>query len=98
MSALSILVCSQHSADHQVAPSGVIDPLRTSPEILPGLLTYVSCMLKLPPLVGVLGSVLPSAPAAAPSGGVLGGVPAFSPFPGTGPPSSLLGTFLGPRI
>jgi len=32
------------------------------------------------------------------SGGVLGGVLVVSPFPGTGPPSSLLGTFLGPRI
>jgi hypothetical protein len=36
------------SADRQVAPSGVIDPLRTSPEILLGLLAYVSCMLELP--------------------------------------------------
>jgi hypothetical protein len=40
------------SADHQVAPSGVIDPLSTSPEILPGLLAYVSCILELPPQVG----------------------------------------------
>jgi hypothetical protein len=30
------------SADCQAAPSGVIDPLRISPEILPGLLAYVS--------------------------------------------------------
>ncbi len=56
-------------ADRQVAPSGVIDPLRTSPEILPGLLAYVSGMLVLPPQVGVSGGVRPSAPAAAPSGG-----------------------------
>ena len=54
------------SADRQVAPSGVIDPLRTSPEILLGLLAYVSCMLKLPPQVGVLGSVPPSTLAAIP--------------------------------
>jgi hypothetical protein len=37
------------SADHQVAPSGIINPLRTSPEILPSLLAYVSCMLVFPP-------------------------------------------------
>jgi len=54
------------SADRQVAPSGVIDPLRTSPEILPGLLAYVSCMLELPPQVGVLGGVPLSTPAAIP--------------------------------
>ena len=54
------------STDRQVAPSGVIDPLRTSPEILPGLLAYVSGMLVLPPQVGVLGGVLLSAPAATP--------------------------------
>jgi hypothetical protein len=54
------------SADRQVAPSGVIDPLRTSPEILPGLLAYVSCMLELPPQVGVLGGIPPSASAAMP--------------------------------
>jgi len=54
------------SADRQVAPSEVIDPLRTSPEILLGLLAYVSCMLKLPPQVGVLGSVPPSTLAAIP--------------------------------
>jgi hypothetical protein len=62
-------VCSTDrlgSADRQVAPSGVIDPLRTSPEILLGLLAYVSCMLKLPPQVGVLGSVPPSTLAAIP--------------------------------
>ncbi len=52
----------------------------------------------LPPQVGVLGGVRPSAPVAAPSVGVLGGVLVVSPFLGTGPPSSLLGTFLGPRI
>jgi hypothetical protein len=86
------------SADRQVAPSGVIDPLRTSPEILPSLLAYVSCVLELPPQVGVLGGVRPSVLAAALSGGVLGGVPVVSPSPGTGPPSSLLGTFLGLRI
>jgi hypothetical protein len=54
------------SADRQVAPSGVIapfiDPLRTSPEILPGLLAYVSCVLKFPPL----GGIPSSAPAATP--------------------------------
>jgi len=54
------------SADRQVAPSGVIDPLRTSPEIRPGLRAYVSGMLVLPPQVGVLGGLLPSTPAAAP--------------------------------
>jgi hypothetical protein len=86
------------SLGHDDAPSGVIDPLRTSPEILPGLLAYVSGMLVLPPQVGVLGGVWLSAPAAAPSGGVLGGVPVVSPFPDTGPPSSLLGTLLRPRI
>ncbi len=48
------------------APSDVIDPLRTSPEILPGLLAYVSGMLVLPPQVGVLGGVPPSTPAAIP--------------------------------
>jgi hypothetical protein len=53
-------------ADRQVAPSGVIDPFKTSPEILPGLLAYVSCMLELPPQVGVLGGIPPSAPAAIP--------------------------------
>jgi len=52
--------------DRQIAPSGVIDPLRTSPEILPGLLAYVSCMLELPPQVGVLGGIPPSMPAAIP--------------------------------
>ena len=46
--------------DRQIAPSGVIDPLRTSPEILPGLLAYVSGMLVLPHQVGVLGGVPPS--------------------------------------
>jgi hypothetical protein len=55
--------------DRQVAPSGVIDPLRISPEILPGLLAYVSGMLVLPPQVWVLGGVPLSTPAAAPSGG-----------------------------
>jgi hypothetical protein len=54
------------SADHQVAPSGVIDPPRISPEILPGLLAYVSCMLEFPPQVGVLGGVPMSTPAAVP--------------------------------
>ena len=54
------------SADRQVAPSGVIDPLRTSPEILPDLLAYVSGMLVLPPQVGVLGGVPPSTPAPIP--------------------------------
>jgi hypothetical protein len=54
------------SADRQVAPSGFIDPLRTTPEILPGLLTYMSCMLELPPQVGVLGGVPLSMPAAIP--------------------------------
>jgi hypothetical protein len=58
-----------HSADLQVAPSGVIGPLRTSPEILPGLLAYVSCILELPPQVGVLGGVPLSTLAATPSGG-----------------------------
>jgi hypothetical protein len=54
-------------ADRQVAASsGVTDPLRTSPGILPGLLAYTSCMLELPPQVGVLGGVLPSTPAAIP--------------------------------
>jgi len=57
------------SADCQVTPSGVIDPLRTSPEIPPGLLAYVPCVLELPPQVGVLGGIPPSMPAAAPSGG-----------------------------
>jgi hypothetical protein len=52
--------------DRQIAPSGVIDPLRTSPEILPGLLAYVSGMIVLPPQVGVLGGVPPSTPAAIP--------------------------------
>jgi hypothetical protein len=52
--------------DHQIAPSGVIDPLRTSPEILPDLLAYVSGMLVLPPQVGVLGGVPPSTLAAIP--------------------------------
>jgi len=65
------------SADYQVAPSGVIDPLKTSPEILPGLLAYVSCILKLPPQVGVLGGIPPSAPATTPSdGGILLGTSA----------------------
>jgi hypothetical protein len=54
------------SADHQVATSGVIDPLRTSPEILPDLLAYVLCMLELPPQVGGLGGVPLSTPAAIP--------------------------------
>jgi len=72
------------SADCQVAPLGVIDPLRNSPEILPGLLTYVPCVLELPPQVGVLGGVPPSMLAAAPSVGGLGGVPMVSPSPGTG--------------
>jgi len=52
----------------------------------------------LPPQVGVLGGVRPSAPVAVPSVGVLGSVLVVSPFLSTGPPSSLLGTFLGPRI
>ena len=43
-----------------------IDPLRTSPEILPGLLAYVPCVLKLPPQVGVLGGLWLSALAAVP--------------------------------
>ena len=54
------------SLGHDDAPSGVIDPLRTSPEILPGLLMYVSGVLVLPPQVGVLGGILPSSPAAIP--------------------------------
>jgi len=56
----------QGSADCQVTPSGVIDPLKTSPEILLGLLTYVSYMLELPPQVGVLGGVPSSMPAVIP--------------------------------
>jgi len=36
------------SADSQVAPSGVIDPLTTSQDILPGLLEYVSCVRRGP--------------------------------------------------
>jgi hypothetical protein len=70
--------------DCQIAPSGVIDPLRTSPEILPGLLAYVSGMLVLPPQVGVLGGVPPSTPAAiTPSGGgVLPSTPAATPSGG----------------
>jgi len=53
-------------ADRQVASSGVTDPLRTSPEILPGLLAYTSCMLELLPQVRALGGILPSMPAAIP--------------------------------
>jgi hypothetical protein len=67
-------------ADRQVAPSGAIDPLRTSPEIIPGLLVCMSCMLELPPQVGVLGGILPSAPAATPSGG---GIPLGTSAPGS---------------
>jgi hypothetical protein len=50
--------CYVHVADHvrvadcQVTPSGVIDPLRTSPGIPASLLVYVLCVLKLPPQVG----------------------------------------------
>ncbi len=65
------------SADSQVTPSGVIDPLRTSPKILLGLLAYVLSMLELPPQLGVLGGILPSALAATPSsGGILLGTSA----------------------
>jgi hypothetical protein len=67
-------------ADRQVAPSGAIDPLRTSPEIIPGLLACMSCMLELPPQVGVLGGILPSAPAAPPSGS---GIPLGTSAPGS---------------
>ena len=68
------------STDHQVAPSGVIDPLRTSPEFPPGLLAYVPCILELPPQVGVLGGIPLSVLAAAPSGsGVLLGTGAPGP-------------------
>ena len=52
--------------DRQIAPSGVIDPLRTSPEIIPDLLAYLTGMLVLPPQVGILGGVPPSTPAAIP--------------------------------
>ncbi len=60
------------SADHQVAPSGVIDPLRTSPETPPGLLAYVSCMLELPPQVGCWSAYRQARQLLYPSGG---GVP-----------------------
>ncbi len=65
-------------AYRQVAPSGVIDPLRSPPGISASLLAYVTCVLALPPQVKVLGGVPLSAPVAAPSGGVLLGMP--SPY------------------
>jgi len=68
------------SADHQVAPSGVIDRLSTSPEVFPGLLAYVSCILELPPQVGSWAAYHRVAPAATPSGGDV--------LPGTGAPGS----------
>jgi hypothetical protein len=50
---LSIRVADHlRSADCQVAPSGVMNPLRTSPEIPPGLLADVPCILKSPPSGG----------------------------------------------
>jgi hypothetical protein len=50
-------------------------------------LAYVSCMIELPPQVGVLGGVPSSMPADTPSGG---GIPCL----GTSAFSFLLGTFL----
>jgi hypothetical protein len=45
------------SLGREDAPLGVIDPLRTSPGNLPGLLACVTCILELPPQVGVLGGI-----------------------------------------
>ncbi len=50
------------SLGHEDAPSGVIDPLRTSPGDLSGLLACMTCILELPPQVGVLGGVPSGAP------------------------------------